>query len=148
MFDFIDTASGAGIDPPQLGISELNHVVWVFLFGLTLLAGIASWSAKIGTKKFTKFSVIELIGECALSVSVGLSVFLYMTSQEYTELLNVAVSTLFAHQATRLVYILGNLITAYGNKISPKSKTEIEILAEKYNMDEEAIIDFLESNKK
>lgn len=118
-------------DVPQLGIGELNHAVWLFLFGLTMLAGISSWSAKIGTKKFTKFSIIELIGECALSVSVGMSIFLYCASQGFNELLSVAVSVLSAHQATRLVYIVGNAITAYGEKLSPKPKelTKAELLA-------------------
>lgn len=125
------------------GISSLDSKLWEVVIALTGLAGLASWIAKISTKKLTKMSVFELIGEVAFSITVGVSIFLYMMSKDYGQLLAVAIGTLSSHQATRIVGICSNLVTAYADKMMPKKLEPIEIVAKDYGVSAAELTDFL-----
>lgn len=84
---------------------------WGILILLSSVGGFVNW-IHTSTKK-GHFSIMNLIGELATSSSVGISVFMCMLSQGYGDLLSVGVSSVSGHLATRLIYMLEVLITAY-----------------------------------
>jgi len=129
-------------------ILALDNKLWAILVGLTGLAGFASWVVKAATKKFTRFSIFDLIGEMAFSITIGISVFLYSESAEYNQLLLVAAAVISAHQSTRIVYLSSNLISSYAEKIMPKTEDPIEIIAKQYGLKEAELITLLEKNRK
>ena len=96
-------------DPTEWGVKT-----WLLILGLSSLGGVANWirRRKIGAR----LSIMELIGEVTTSASVGITVFMLMTSLSYPLLACVAGSSVAGHFATRILFAVQHLIDAIEEK--------------------------------
>jgi len=83
---------------------------WLFALLMPCAGGIVNWYGKVKAGKTRTFNIVELIGEVFTSGFVGLGVFMMLQSYDQPMGVCAALSGVGGHMATRLLFMLENLI--------------------------------------
>lgn len=90
---------------------------WIIALSMASAGGLVNWYGKLRQGKVRVFNFVELIGEVFTSGFVGLGVFMFAQSFEQPIGICAALAGVSGHMATRLLFLLENLIEHKLNKV-------------------------------
>jgi fatty acid desaturase len=79
---------------------------WMFILGLALFGGWASWWAKVRDGKVAAYNLAALIGELAISAFVGVVVFFICEYFNFPPLLTAAIVGVAGHMGTKALTLI------------------------------------------
>ena len=82
---------------------------WMFILGLALFGGWASWWAKVRDGKVHAYNLSSLIGELAISAFVGVVVFFVCEYMNFPPLLTAAVVGVAGHMGTKALTLIEDI---------------------------------------
>ena len=86
-----------------LSIADLLTYVWVF--GLAMLGGAASFVRRVRSGQAKYSNIVELVGELVISAFAGLVTFFLCHSAGFDEMLTAAFIAISGHMGTRLIFM-------------------------------------------
>lgn len=86
-----------------LSIADLLTYVWVF--GLAMLGGAASFVRRVRSGQAKYSNLIELIGELVVSAFAGLVTFFLCRSAEFDEMSTAAFIAISGHMGARIIFM-------------------------------------------
>jgi hypothetical protein len=90
---------------PEKDPLSYNFFIYLYVFGISALAGIVNYIGKVSQGRSKVFCAGELVGEIITSVFVGIMTFYICEASGVTPLLSAALIGLTSHMGTRAIII-------------------------------------------
>lgn len=96
-------------------LNGFGVATWIWVVGLSLAGGASSFFRKVKAGIVRPFNVSEFIGECVISLFVGVMTFLLCSAAGFDPLLSAGLTGVGSHMGTRAIM---RLEAIFNNKVT------------------------------
>jgi hypothetical protein len=96
---------------PDKDPANIPLITYAWVFGMSVLGGVASFMKKLKDGHARAFNVIELIGEMATSALVGVVTFFLCESAEMDRVKSAALVAVAGHMGSKAIRLLEQILS-------------------------------------
>lgn len=104
---------------PDKSPESFGLITYAWVLGLSILGGIAAFSAKVKSGEARLWNFTELVGEMTTSAFAGIVTFYLCTWSSFSPLLTAAMVGIAGHMGSRAIFLIEK---AFENKLSDARK--------------------------